>query len=148
MVGVRCVAGASWNILMPISVSIWGKALVATSSLAAGTAISAADFQFQDVEWSREPSLPIFDTADLQGRTLVRALQPGQTVRTDMLRATPVLTAGDVVTLRILGAGFAISAQGQALSAAGDGQPVRVRTEQGRTLVGIARQGKTVELTP
>lgn len=148
VIGVRCVSGASWNMLMPITVSIWGNVLVATSSLAAGTPVSAADFQMQEVEWSRETSLPVFNPTDLDGRTLSRALQPGQAVRADMLRATPVLAAGDTVTLRISGAGFSISAQGQALSAAGEGQAVRVKTEQGRTLVGVARVGKTVEVTP
>jgi flagellar basal body P-ring formation protein FlgA len=148
VIGVRCVSGANWNMLMPITVSIWGNVLVATSSLAAGTPVSAADFQMQEVEWSRETSLPVFNPTDLDGRTLSRALQPGQPVRADMLRATPVLTAGDTVTLRISGTGFAISAQGQALASAGEGQSVRVKTEQGRTLVGVARIGKTVEVAP
>lgn len=146
VIGVRCVSGANWNMLMPVTVSIWGTALVATSPIAAGVAVDATQFVPQEVEWSRESTPPVFDSAQLSGRTLVRALQAGQVLRTDMLRATPVLVSGDTVTVRISGAGFTISAQGQALSAAGVGQTVRVRTEHGRMLTGIARAGKTVEV--
>lgn len=147
VVGVRCVSGASWNMLMPVTVSIWGSVLVATALVSAGTPVDASSFSLQEVEWTRESAPPIFDSADLDGRTLVRSMQPGQILRADMLRATPVVSSGDTVTVRISGSGFSISAQGQALSAAGNGQTVRIRTEQGRMLSGIARTGKTVDVS-
>jgi flagellar basal body P-ring formation protein FlgA len=145
-IGVRCVSGASWNILLPVTVSIWGTAWAAATPLAAGTLVSSQDFRMQEVEWSREAAPPIVDASEFAGRTLLRSLQEGQPVRKDMLRTPPVLVSGDTVTLRISGAGFSISGQGQALSSAGEGQPVRIRTEQGRFLSGTARAGKTVEI--
>lgn len=146
VIGVRCVAGANWNILIPVTVSIWGTALVATTPMAAGTPVEVTHFRAQVVEWSSESTAPVFNAADLVGRTLTRALQVDQTLRSDMLRPTPVLFSGDTVTVRISGSGFSISAQGQALSTAGEGQNVRVRTAQGRMLSGVARADKRVEV--
>ena len=145
-IGVRCISGATWNILLPVTVSIWGPAWAAATPLAAGTLVSSQDFRMQEVEWSREAAPPIVDASEFAGRTLLRSLQEGQPVRRDMLRTPPVLVSGDTVTLRISGAGFSISGQGQALSSAGEGQQVRIRTEQGRFLSGTARAGKTVEI--
>jgi flagella basal body P-ring formation protein FlgA len=57
-----------------------------------------------------------------------------------------VVQAGDPVRLRIAGAGFAVSAAGQALGTAAEGQPVRVRSELGKILTGVARAGRVVEV--
>jgi flagella basal body P-ring formation protein FlgA len=77
---------------------------------------------------------------------LTRAVAPGQALRVDMVRARSVVQAGDPVRLRIVGAGFAISAAGHALVSAGEGQPVRVRTELGKVLTGVAREGRQVDV--
>jgi flagella basal body P-ring formation protein FlgA len=45
------------------------------------------------------------------------------------------------------GRGFAISAEGIALSSAAAGQNVRVRTESGRIVTGVARASRTVEVS-
>lgn len=145
--GVRCIEGAAWTLLVPMTIRAWGPALVAAAPLAAGTTPGAADVREESVEWTREPAAPLRDAAQLQGRTLTRALAPGQPLRADMLRAATVVQAGDPVRLQIQGRGFAIAATGQALAAAGAGQPVRVKTEYGRVLTGVAREGRVVEVS-
>ena len=82
----------------------------------------------------------------LAGRTLARALSPGQAIRADMVRVTSVVQSGDPVRLRISGPGFAVAATGQALGAAGEGQTVRVRTDLGKILLGVAREGRHVDV--
>ena len=69
----------------------------------------------------------------------------GQPLRPDMLRAVMAVQAGDPVKLVLLGEGFAVNADGFALAAAADGQPLRVRTDSGRVVVGTLR-GRTVEI--
>ena len=49
------------------------------------------------------------------------------------------------VAARVMG-GFAITASGQALGQAAEGQTVRVRTELGKVLTGVAREGRTVDV--
>ncbi len=145
-VGVRCVEGAAWTLMVPAQVRAWGVAVVAQAPLAAGTTPAEPEVREQEVEFTREPGLPVRELGQLAGRTLVRAVPPGQVLRTDLLRTAQVVQIGDAVRLRIAGTGFAVTASGQALSAAAEGQPVRVRTELGKILTGTAREGRLVEV--
>lgn len=145
-VGVRCVDGANWTVLVPLTVRGFGRALVAAVPLAAGTVPGAQDVREQEVELTRENGQVLQEAAQLQGRTLTRQVAAGAVLRADMLRATQVVQAGDMVRLRIVGTGFMVTATGQALTAAADGQAVRVRTELGKILTGSAREGRVVEV--
>lgn len=145
--GLRCTGGASWSALLPVTVSAWGPALVAASPLAAGTVLTAQDLALQEVELSREAAGALREPRQAEGQTLARALAPGQVLRADMVRMTTVVQAGDPVRLQILGAGFTITSSGQALNSAGQGQVVRVRTELGKVLSGVAREGRVVDVT-
>lgn len=147
-VGLRCVDGASWSLLVPVTVRLWGPALVAAGPLAAGAVPAAQDVQSQEVELTREGPSVLRDAGQLGGRTLVRPVGAGQVLRSEMLRMTQVVQPGDPVRLRILGQGFVLVASGQALGGAGEGQVVRVRTELGRVLSGTAHEGRTVDVTP
>ena len=144
-IGVRCIDGASWNVSLPVTVTVWGRALVAANALAAGATLSAADVREQEVELTREPAAPLTDLAQIGARVLNRPIAAGQPLRQDMLRLAVSVQAGDPVKLVLLGDGFAVNADGHALATAGDGQPVRVRTESGRIVVGTVR-GRTVEI--
>jgi flagella basal body P-ring formation protein FlgA len=143
---VRCVEGAAWTVMVPVMVRAWSTALVAAEPLAAGTVPGPQDVREQEVEVTRESAALLRDAAAVQGRALTRALAPGQPLRADALRAVNVVQAGDPVRLRIAGAGFAVTATGQALTAAAEGQPLRVRTELGKVLTGIAREGRQVDV--
>ena len=118
-VGVRCVDGANWRVLFPVTVSVWGPAWVAASALPAGTTLSANDLRETEVELTRERTGLPRGTEALLGKVLVRPLQAGQPLHADVVRAATVVTAGDVVRLRVLGGGFAITASGQSLGTAG-----------------------------
>lgn len=145
--GLRCTDGANWTVMLPLTVRAWGPALVAAAPLAAGSVPGPQDVQLQDIELTREPNSVLRDTAQLQGRTLSRAVAPGQALRADMLRTTLVIQSGDPVRLRLAGPGFAVSGTGQALGPAAEGQSVRVRTELGKLLTGVAREGRLVDVT-
>lgn len=147
-VGVRCVQGAAWTVMLPAVVRAWSPGLVALVPLAAGAAPGPQDVAEREVELTREPGAIVRDATALQGRVLSRAVGAGQPLRADMLRAPQVVQAGEPVHLRIAGTGFAITAGGQALVAAAEGQPVRVRTEFGRVLTGVAREGRYVDVAP
>lgn len=145
-IGLRCVQGATWSVQMPVTVRVFGPALVATRPLAPNTPLTDADFTITEVEWTREPQGVATDPAQIDQRVLTRAVATGQPVPLAALRAPQVIAAGDPVKLLGQGKGFAITAQAVALASAHDGQSVRVRTDSGRILTGTARAGRRVEV--
>jgi len=145
-VGVRCMDGANWNITVPIQVRVFGPALVARRSITAGNPVALEDVDFDEIELSRENGPVLTDAQQLEGKLLARSAFAGQPLRIDHFRSAPVITQGDAVKLVAIGPGFSISADGLALAHAGDGQTVRVKTDSGRIINGLARPGRIVEV--
>lgn len=144
-IGVRCLEGASWTVSLPVTVTVHGLAVVAAEPLAAGSSAGTAAVRIEEVELTREPGTPVTDPAQLNGKTLTRSLSAGQVLRLESLRATPTVVAGDPVRIDMVGKGFLIQSEGQALSAGAEGQPLRVRTESGRIVSGTLK-GRAVEI--
>ncbi len=145
--GVRCVEGASWSVLVPLTVTAWGRAVVAAMPLPAGTVLDAQNLREDEVELTRDAVAPARDINLLAGRTLTRAVNAGQGIRLDMVRTTAVVQSGDAVRLRLSGPGFTVAASGLALTSAGVGQSVRVKTDLGKIVTGIARDDRVVDLS-
>ena len=145
-IGLRCIAGASWNVFLPVEVKVFGHALVASRPIAYGQSVGQEDLQLEEVELSREPGAAVTDAHSLEGKTSTRAIAQGQVLRSEHFRAPPAVGAGDTVRLIYTGDGFSVSASGRSLGAAADGMPVRVQTESGRVVQGTARIGRVVEM--
>jgi flagellar basal body P-ring formation protein FlgA len=119
-IGLRCVQGPTkWNVYLPITVKVFGTALVATGSVPAGSVLAAADLTLAEVDIAEEPSAPIVNSELAVGRTLVRVLKPGQGLRHSHLKARQWFAAGETVTVLAQGEGFS----GRVLT----GQPVGER---------------------
>ncbi len=146
-IGVRCVQGAAWSVMVPAQVAVWGHAVVAVAPLPAGTVMTEQDLQEREIELTREPAAIARQADALVGKATTRALAAGVAIRADMARAPLVVLAGDPVRLRIQGASFAITASGQALAGASAGQSVKVRSELGKILNGVAREGRIVDVS-
>ncbi|MFN3566813.1 MAG: flagellar basal body P-ring formation chaperone FlgA [Burkholderiaceae bacterium] len=145
-IGLRCVQGANWSVLLPVNVRIHGPALVASRHLAALQPIAEGDGHVAEVEWTREALGVATDFAQLDNRVPTRPIAPGQPIPVAALRAPQVVSQGDAVKVVGTGRGFSVSTAAVALAAAQDGQPVRVRTDSGRVLTGTARAGRIVEV--
>ncbi|MFM9970341.1 MAG: flagellar basal body P-ring formation chaperone FlgA [Burkholderiales bacterium] len=148
--GVRCkdggVNGAQWSVLVPVHIKVFAAAPVATRALPAGGALSEDDYRIEEVELTREAPGILSDPSSVADFQITRAIAAGAPLRRDHFRPRPVVAPGDPVKLLYLGAGFNVTGQGKALHAGLEGQSVRVQTESGRVLTGIARAGRTVEL--
>lgn len=138
-IGVRCVEGGSWTMMVPVTVSVYGPALVADRPLAAGAAADIDSFRLDRIDLTATRGTPVADAALLAGRALARPLRAGEPLRAQDLRVPQTVAAGDPVRIRLLGQGFAVSSDGFALAGAGEGQSLRVRTSAGRMLVGTVR---------
>jgi flagella basal body P-ring formation protein FlgA len=144
-IGVRCVEGANWSVSVPMTVAVFGPALVASRPIAPNTPLTPDDVEVQEVELSQENRPALTDPAQIEGRMAIRALRPGQALRDYHVRVVPTVRAGDPVRLRMIGHGFVVTSEGAAMASAGHGQPVRVRTPGGKVLVGTVN-GRTVDV--
>ena len=146
-VGLRCVDGLSrWNVSLPVTVNAYGTAWVIKGQVAAGSALTQDDVVEAEVNWAEESSPVVRDKALWVGQIATRALMTGQTLRQGMIRPAQVFQAGAQVRVLAQGAGFQVSAEGQALSAGVVGQTARVRMENGRVSSGTVLDTKTVRI--
>jgi len=148
--GVRCrdaVAGnAGWSVLLPVEIKVFGNALVTTRALAAGEFPDAGSYAMREVELTREPRGTLTDPLQIGEMVLARPVAAGQVMRSDLLKARQVINAGEQVKVVAAGRGFRISTQGRALNAAVVGQTVRIQSESGRMLSGVAQADGSVEM--
>ena len=145
VMGVRCVAGATWSVTVPVQVTVTGPALVAATNLNAGSTPSDQDFKLATVELSKEPLHMLNHSLQLQGRVLTRSLVAGQVLRADHLRLVPTINPGDIVKVKLIGDGFTLTYDAIAMSAAAPGQLIRVRSENGKILSGSLKD-RSIEL--
>ncbi len=144
--GLRCTEGARWNVFLPVSVKAFGPAWLPTRPIAAGTTLQESDFAAGEADWAAQPSPVVHSLAQWVGQVAAQPLSPGQPLRAAMLRPPQAFAAGSTVRLVIEGAGFAVSGEGQAMAPGYLGQPVRVRTDNGRTVTGTVIDTRTVRV--
>ena len=145
-VGYRCLQQPGWTVSVPVTVRLYGPALVATQSLPAMQAIAADALRQQEVEVTKEASGVVLTVGQLEDRVCTRPLQIGQPIPMNCLRTVPAVGQGDPVKLVGVGSGFTITTDATALSTVAAGETVRVRTDSGRTISGTARKGRIVEV--
>jgi flagellar basal body P-ring formation protein FlgA len=146
-IGLRCTdPGVRWNVFLPVTVDVFGPGVVATGPLAVGTVITAADLKTATVNLAAEPSPALAASELAVGRTLARPMVAGEPLRAADLRARQWFAAGDTVRISAVGRGWRIHGEGQALNPGLEGQTVRVRTESGRVVSGVAVAERQVEV--
>jgi flagella basal body P-ring formation protein FlgA len=146
-IGLRCVDGqARWNVFLPVTVKLLAQAVVTTAPLPMGTVLQASHFTLGEVDLAERADPAFTVTTAVLGRTLARPLAAGDTLRRNDLKARQYFQAGDLVRVVAVGNGYAVSAEGQALSHGIEGQPARVRTESGRIITGVPAGNRRVEV--
>jgi flagella basal body P-ring formation protein FlgA len=146
VIGLRCTAGASWSVTIPVVIRVYGLAIVTNRSIQAGQPLQPDDFSEQETELTKEAGRPVIDIGAIENKTLNRSVASGAILREEWLRANPVIQSGDQVRVVATGAGFSISTDGYAVTSAVEGQQVKVRSESGRVVTGIARSGRIAEI--
>jgi flagellar basal body P-ring formation protein FlgA len=146
-VGIRCISGpARWNVFMPLTVRVFAPAVQTTGALAAGTVLGAAHVQIQASEWSAVDSAAFARSETVLGRSLSRALPAGATIRENDLKKRQWFAVGDVVKVLAVGNGFSVASEGVALTHGFEGEPARIKTENGRTVTGTVTGERRVQV--
>jgi flagella basal body P-ring formation protein FlgA len=145
-VGVRCATPAAWTVYIQANVTVVGDYIASAAPLAQGQAIAANQLVTLKGDLTMLPAGIATDMAQVIGRSANISLPPGTPLRLDTLRSKPVVQSGQLVRLVSSGNGFSVSAEARAMSTAGDGQVVQVKTSGGQQITGIAKAGGLVEV--
>lgn len=145
-VGVRCVSPAAWTIYVQATVSVMADYFVAAAPLAQGHVMSSQDLVTAKGDLTRLPSGIFTDASQVIGRSVTISLTAGSVLRQEMLKAPTAVHQGQTVMITSSGNGFRVSAEGQALTSAAEGQPVQVKVASGEVITGIARRGGQIEV--
>ena len=137
-IGLRCKVGTTpWNVYLPVTVKVFGRALVVPAGAVAGSVLAEGDLAEAEVDLAEDFTPALVDPRLAVGRTLAQNLKPGQTLRQTHIKSRQWFVAGETVRVIATGEGFALESEAQALSNGIEGQPARVRTESGRVLTGL-----------
>ena len=143
--GLRCIEGPSrWNVFLPVTISAYGPAWVIKGSVASGSVLTESDAMQTEMDWAQESSPIMSNPEQWVGQVATKMLSTGQALRQNMIRPAQVFQAGTQVRVVAKGAGFQITADGQAMSAGAVGQPARVRMSNGRIMSGTVLDNRTV----
>lgn len=156
-IGLRCLDGqnggiqggvpqARWNVSLPVTVRVFAQALVASTPLSAGTLLAQDQLARAEIDIAAEPGAVFTDAASLVGRTLSRPVGAGEAVRSGSLKLRQWFAAGDTVMVQATGPGYAVAGEGQAMAPGLEGQDVKIRFENGRTVTGRAIGDRRVEV--
>lgn len=147
--GVRCLSGpVRWNVFVPLTVRVLAPAVQAATALPAGTTLDASHLRLAEVDWAASEAAAFPDAQAVAGRTLQRALPAGATLRESDLQRRRWFAIGDIVRVVATGPGYAVTADGVALTPGIEGIPARVRTEGGRVVRGMPAADRRLLLQP
>lgn len=146
-VGVRCIAGGNWSILVPVQIAVLSTYVETRRTLQAGSTLQADDISLNTGDLGSLPSGALLRLEDALGKILRNSLGPGQVLRRHQLVATPVIRQGQSVQVVFQGNGFSIRAGGKALNDAAPGDAARARMASGRTVGGTAQEDGSILLS-
>jgi len=146
-IGVRCLSPNSWSILVPAHIAVTGNYVATSHALIAGHKIQAGDLVTLSGDVSNLPTGALVSPGSAIGKILRNSLGPGQILKSNQLLAPQVIRQGQTVKVISSGTGFAVSAEGKALSNAAAGDVIQVRMPTGQTVSGIAQGDGTVDLS-
>ena len=144
-VGIRCIKKHNWSIYVQVNVKISVNMLTVKKTLLQGQTVQAEDISILSSESLQTGTLT--DPAQALGKIMKYGIAAGQILRQDMLRAPYTVKQGQAVQLQVLGSGFRVSTEGQALSNAADGETTTARTASGQIVSGVAKAGM-IEIRP
>jgi len=113
----------------------WSQpAVVTLRPLERGAVVSASDVAIREVRVMR--SQPLASALEeVVGRRLGKNLSAGEPVLLNSLSLSPIIQRGDSVIITVRRSGFLIEVRGEALDAGAEGESIRVRNLQSRSVV-------------
>jgi flagella basal body P-ring formation protein FlgA len=147
VIEVRCGAGTSWHLYVPVRVVGTSTVAVAVHSMVAGSVLSAADVRIEERDLTQLPPGYFNEAAAAVGLTVGRPISGGTILTNQQLLGSKAIQRGQTVTLLADAGGLRIRMAGRALSDALVNQRIRVENlSSGKVVEGIARSQEVVEI--
>ncbi len=124
---VRCPVPDGWTLHVPVQLQVFRQVLVLVRPLQRGDGVRADDVHMEERDITRLGYGYVSDMADLEGRTLARALGAGSVVTPSALGGRSAVKAGDQVQLVSRLNGIEVRASGVALGGGDSGSRLKVR---------------------
>lgn len=124
---VRCPGPDGWTLHVPVQLQVFRQVLVLVRPLQRGDGVRADDVRVEERDITRLGYGYVSDMADLEGRTLARALGAGNVVTPSALGGRSAVKAGDQVQLVSRLNGIEVRASGVALGGGDSGTRLKVR---------------------
>ncbi|QNK02598.1 flagellar basal body P-ring formation chaperone FlgA [Dyella telluris] len=124
---VRCPGADGWTLHVPVQLQVFRQVLVLVHPLQRGDGVRADDVRMEERDITRLGYGFVSDPAELEGRTLSRALGVGSIVTPSALGGRSAVKAGDQVQLVSRLNGIEVRASGVALGSGDSGSRLRVR---------------------
>ena len=144
LVGVRCLAPSPWTVYLSAQVHVIGQYAVTRDALPPTPVLSAADLTLREGDLGALPADIVNDAAAVVGYRTVSGLAANAPVRNAVLRPPLAVQQGQTTRLVLSGPGFSIQSEGQALANANRGDRVRVKTDSGQVVSGVAEDDQQV----
>lgn len=146
-IGLRCLQGrVHWNVYVPVTIKAWGPAWVLRRPVPNGTILTQDDAEIAEMDWAEQSASVLATPESWVGEQAAFALQPGQALRSNMVRPVPAFSRGAQVRVKSVGSGFHVVVSGEAMDSGVVGQPVRVQLGGGKIITGTVRKGQIVEV--
>jgi flagellar basal body P-ring formation protein FlgA len=143
-VGIRCLAPSKWTVYLSAQVRVISQYAVTREPMSANHVLTAADITLHEGDLGSLPADVVTDADAILGYRSVSGLAAGAPLRNGLLRPPLVVQQGQLTRLVLNGPGFSVQSAGQALANAGRGDRVRVKTDSGQVVSGVALDGQRV----
>lgn len=126
-VGVRCNGTRPWSLYVPVTIKLFGEAVVAARPLTGATVLTAQDIRLAQVELSAGAAGAMTDLQQVVGKVLRRPLLADAVVTADSLEEPRLVRRDEQVVLIAEGTGLEVRMQGRALADGVAGELIKVR---------------------
>ncbi len=132
---IRCPVSPAWKLHLPARIAVFDDVAVAARPLVKGQIIDVVAVSMQKTDVSRLNHGYFAKLEDLRDLEARRNLPRGAVLTPKSLTPRRLVRAGQTVTLVLEIGGLEVRSSGEALSAASQGQVVRVRNSQSQKIV-------------
>ena len=146
-VGVRCPAGKTWTVYVPVQIDVYENVLTAARPLLHGQRITASDVMASRQKASKRSQAYFHDSNQLVGMVAKRSIPAGKAFSLQLVEAPRLVQRGEDVTLVAETDFLTVRMKGKALADGAKGDVIKVKNStSNRVVEGIVTRPGVVKV--